>query len=104
PHDIYIDDILFNDNPDSRDAISTFVSTDITEHIKVFPNPAHDKLFVSGFNGECIDVIDVSGKVYCSLTGLSGKKEIDLGLLPEGLYLLRLKYDDFHVIRKFLKK
>jgi len=104
PHDIYIDDIMFNNDPNSRNPVSTGVSLKIDERVKVYPNPANDHLFIDGFSGERIDVIDSNGKVFCSFTAFTNTHQVDLGHLPSGLYLLRLKYKDSFKHRKFIIK
>ncbi|HQQ93572.1 MAG TPA: T9SS type A sorting domain-containing protein [Bacteroidia bacterium] len=60
----------------------------------VFPNPFSDRITVTGLpddqNEWKVSVISTLGTEVASLSLKGGKRDIDLGYLPEGVYLLRL--------------
>ena len=76
-------------------------------HLKVFPNPTYDKLFVQGFpkSTRSIAVKNVLGqKVYSHFDFRKPEIEIDVSKMPTGLYILELSYgyNQRHFI-KFVK-
>ena len=56
----------------------------------VFPNPASDKITVSGLpvNTE-IQITDLTGKLLSTMRALKNATMIDVSSLPKGVYLLR---------------
>lgn len=57
-----------------------------TMMISVYPNPAHDKLFVNAENIERIDIFSVSGQLMMSTT----ESEINVSGLESGMYFIRV--------------
>ena len=76
------------------------ISTEEVKSIQVFPNPAHDEIFVSGVIPESVIVYDVMGKMVVTKFDAESNK-IDLKNLPEGLYILKIISKDG---KEFLKK
>ncbi len=96
---VYIDDIVITDcgaAPFSRGA-AVQLSDSIGRSIKIYPNPASDKLFIecSAISGTdaVITLYNITGKRVRNIS-ISGKYEqaqqIDLNGLANGLYLLRM--------------
>lgn len=60
--------------------------------IRVFPNPANDYITFVNVTGECdiadITITDLSGKVLISQTA-SGNQQIDISMLPAGMYFFQ---------------
>lgn len=54
--------------------------------ISVYPNPAHDKLFVNAANIQRIDIFSVSGQLMISST----ENEINVSNMEEGMYFVRI--------------
>lgn len=67
---------------------------------QLYPNPATNKLFVSGDDIKKIDICDLDGKVLYS----SGSQEIYLNFLPKGFYMVNIQTNHKNIIRKFLKE
>ena len=63
----------------------------ILEGIKVFPNPATSKLFVSSPTGSEISLYNVLGEKVKSLKANEGISSIDVSGLLEGLYIIQVK-------------
>ena len=61
-----------------------------TETISVYPNPAHDKLFVNAENIQRIDIYDVTGHMVMSST----ENEINVSGLNPGMYFIRVNCGD----------
>ena len=55
--------------------------------ISVYPNPAHDKLFVNAANIQRIDLYTVTGQMVLSST----ESEINVSGLESGVYFVRIK-------------
>lgn len=80
----------------------------ITENnnLKIVPNPVKDK-FILQLNEDVaetsIEIIDLNGKVMSSFDNEAGRKECDVSELPEGVYLMKIKWNDKISIRRFTK-
>ncbi len=70
---------------------SSSSSTTPTGSLRVYPNPASDKIFISGQSEYSISIYSLSGQVMKTETG---KTVIDLRTLPAGFYLIKVK--DLH--------
>ena len=69
--------------------------------ISIFPNPAHDIVFISGMKERFyFELIDMSGRVL--LRGNDGR-EISLVNLPSGSYTLRIETDEFRLDKRIIK-
>lgn len=78
---------------------SLSVKHNISDHIKIYPNPATNKVFIetSGLQGKlAIEVYDVSGKVVQKST----EKIIDISKLSNGFYIIKGQIGDSHFIKK----
>ena len=58
--------------------------------ISVYPNPAHDKLFVNAENIKNIDLYNISGQLVISST----ENEINVSDLNPGMYFIRINCGD----------
>lgn len=82
-----------------------FESNDVTEsgfdHLRLYPNPANDKIHIEGFEGEHeIFIYNTTGALVRTAT-ITDSQEIGVGDLPAGLYLVRI--DQLRAFR-FIKK
>lgn len=84
----------------------TLSATDLitsNKEFKIYPNPVHDDLFVSGEtqNIKTAQVLDLSGKViYTENDPFRNKKNISIQNLSTGLYLLKLDDKTYQFIKK----
>lgn len=79
----------------------TFIPVNVPEQasvdgkVKVYPNPAADELIVDGPAIEYhISVIDVLGREVLSKQNCAPKQSVDVSLLPDGIYSLKLHIKD----------
>jgi|GEM_PF-5748519 len=73
--DINYSEILYARNEDSR-------------NISLYPNPANNKLFLDGLESdENISIFDIKGS---KLMDLNFKGSVDISLLPEGLFYIKI--------------
>jgi hypothetical protein len=68
-----------------------YVASD-NDAITVYPNPAHDKLFITGNSSPDLIVVDIEGKLIWKkkITPGAGTISLDLPPLAKGIYILRL--------------
>lgn len=85
----------------------TNVSTELTSiGSMLYPNPATETLTIAGIgsNIETIEIMDISGKIMNEIQVLS-KETIDISLLPQGMYLLKVQDDSGSLsVQRFLKQ
>lgn len=81
-------------------SLESFESSDID----VFPNPVINTLYVITPYSCNVSVYSVSGNQLLLLGLVNGRNEVDVSLLPSGVYFLKLNYKTEEVIRKFVVK
>lgn len=83
--------------PGCRPPVSTTTTQYIPE-VKVFPNPATDQIYVRAENPFSLEVYDASGKIYFRRQEQGKEISIDASLFSEGMYFLRMRFDDERVV------
>ncbi len=71
----------------------------IVDLISVYPNPAHDKLYITGLQNSNVSVLTTSGRVILQKNNFSGS-EIDLSSLSQGMYIINIKLSNGQYVRK----
>ncbi|MCF8367304.1 MAG: T9SS type A sorting domain-containing protein, partial [Bacteroidales bacterium] len=73
------------------------------ELIRVSPNPAKDKISISGIDNYPVNVeiLNVKGQVVLTFDNLSAS-EINLSGLSRGMYFIHIQNNDFDVTRKLV--
>jgi hypothetical protein len=82
------------------------------DNIAIHPVPVSDQLMISGFSAfgdksvVWLQIVSAEGTVVRKMTteNTGGSKSIDVGNLPEGIYLLHLFTDDTSITRRFIKE
>ena len=97
----YIDDLLFTS--------ATLSTTDVAldNVIKVFPNPANDKISVnSKVNINAYELVDITGKTIIQKQSktFGTSFTIDISVLNSGLYFLNVNSNKSNKVIKILKK
>ena len=73
--------------------------------LKIFPNPALSKLFISGWNKKLnhadVLIYDLSGRKLLSQKISSSENEINVSTLTDGIYFLELKNEEQTIVKKF---
>ncbi len=85
-------------------AVTTSLSSNPEEKMKVFPVPAEDELFLQGVKARTLEIFDASGKLIKELKRNIGYS-INISDLKKGMYILILQdeNDESHSVR-FIKK
>ena len=71
--------------------------------IKVYPNPAQDKVFIqtiTNSEGLTVSIYNTVGK---RLLTINNQKEIDISMLPQGIYFLNVESDGKVTAKKIIK-
>ncbi len=72
----------------------------LSSHVSLYPNPANDQIFVSGYDSEAsIRIIDITGKEVKSER--LNREGIEVSELNEGIYLMEISNRETRVIKKF---
>jgi len=78
-----------------------------SDNVKIFPNPAADKLTVTVPDsplGYAISIIDITGQqVYSGFFGRNSRIELPVSNLQKGIYFIRISDNDQSICRKFIK-
>jgi len=67
--------------------------------VKVFPNPANDRLYLKGCQNADIRIFSLTGQQIMSVRVLSGNS-IDVSKLDNGIYTIQIVLEDNSVINK----
>ena len=69
-------------------------------NLKIYPNPVTDKLYIN-YPSKDMTVSDVTGRV---LMMLSSDSEINVSILPAGIYLLQIQNDSGSIVKRFVRE
>lgn len=91
----------------SADFVYLITGNEITSasNIILYPNPASTELIVKFSEAQpaSIALLDVMGKTIRNIQGVDTENRIELSGLPEGRYLVKIRYNNTEVIRKVVK-
>lgn len=89
------------DNPDD----STNVTTEIFKNsqFRVFPNPAREKIYISGTPQNYSAAIYNSFGIEIKKIKNSTNTSIDISQFKNGIYIIRFESNEYRIVRKFLK-
>ena len=74
--------------------------------VSVYPNPAKNNITIElpGNEGATVQIINVIGQQVIEKTFTGINTQIDMSAIPAGVYIVRVKYNDFIITRKLLKE
>lgn len=77
-----------------------------TNDIKLFPNPAHNLIHIRYNSKQTIKyrITNLSAKIVNEGELCNGQTNINIGMLPDGMYILSLNSNSKTVFKKFIKK
>jgi hypothetical protein len=85
---------------------TTGVETITSEHILIYPNPAHDNITIELGEKQypgVVTVYDVAGQKMKQESVGTAHTVINVSSLPVGVYLLKYEYDNQHFIKRIIK-
>ncbi|PZF74499.1 T9SS type A sorting domain-containing protein [Taibaiella soli] len=66
----------------------------LLNNISIYPNPAHEQLFISGLKESVkVCITSLTGQLLQTSTLSAGNNQLNISSLPAGVYLLQLKTD-----------
>ena len=74
--------------------------TENTTHLSLYPNPAHHTLSVMAEDVVSLTVYALTGQQLLS----SERNSVDVSMLPQGIYLVRVETEGKTVVEKFVKE
>jgi len=90
----------------SVDMVSSIVDLDkASAKVKLYPNPSSEWVtleFLDGIPTE-LSVIDAQGREVEHLVGMNSKEHLNVSEYLPGIYILRMQYDDFVVVKTFFR-
>lgn len=92
--------VVFTVNPASVEGVGT-------SEVSVYPNPASDRLTVSGMSLVQVSIVSMSGKLVAVHSGFGrdARADIDVSGLPAGEYIVNLVGENHKVVtRKIVKQ
>ncbi|MFH1321476.1 MAG: T9SS type A sorting domain-containing protein, partial [Bacteroidota bacterium] len=69
----------------------------------IFPNPANDKIEITGLKNGIIEIINLQGQII-KILNLSNTKTIDISKLSGGVYTMKIKTDNGIIVKKLIKQ
>jgi hypothetical protein len=70
----------------------------------VYPNPAHDKVEISGIDNGALEIIDNRGQIVKTLKMLNTKTTVDISNLSGGVYLIKATTEKGILAEKIIKQ
>ncbi len=84
--------------------VSAVPKTNTQTYIKIYPNPATDKVYIENLQGGTVSICSVSGTQLIEQAITSDKEVIDISSLPMGMYMIRMVNGATTSIRKLVKQ
>ena len=69
--------------------------------IEIYPNPTDRVLNISDANFKSLELVDVLGKTVLILK--SGTSQIDISYLPNGIYFIKVNFNNKEIIKRVIK-
>lgn len=92
--ELYVDDVRLD--------YGTDVPEQKAEMVRVYPNPAHDCLYVESGNGDTYRcrLVDLTGRTVAAQENVAGQTALNVKALASGIYLLKMEQGSQTVTRK----
>jgi len=93
---------FFQGSPKGTDINETFIKN---VNFRVFPNPTKGTITVSyNINPEYIEVVDLQGRLIITIQSPQESKILNIETLQNGIYLLRLVFEDnIPIVKQIIK-
>jgi hypothetical protein len=87
----------------------SIVESNKNENINIYPNPANNKLSLEFqqsilFHNSIISISNIQGQILIRQNLKQSKTDIDINSLANGIYILKIEFDNSVVVKKFIKE
>lgn len=91
---------------DTSDTTNNVVIVNALEHVKIYPNPANEILYVDGLETEAtIELYDIVGRKVKAIRTMNNRESIDMSMLQPGNYIIHITNTEGHKMTgKVLKR
>jgi len=59
--------------------------------IRIYPNPANEKIFIEAPEGTNVEILNIYGKTIYNLSTMGTKTGFDISCFATGIYIIRVK-------------
>lgn len=87
--------------PNKFENLSNNIEHRFDDDIKIYPNPVDDYLTIKGKDIRGIKILDISGK---NIRSVFESETFSVQDLNKGVYILKIEYDSYIEMRKFMKR
>ena len=87
--------------PNKFENYSNNIEPRFNDDIKIYPNPVDDYLTIKGKDIRGIKILDISGK---NIRSVFESETFSVQDLNKGVYILKIEYDSYIEMRKFMKR
>jgi choice-of-anchor B domain-containing protein len=79
---------------------------DTPKNISIYPNPANNYIVVStiGINDYCLKIIDTNGKTIVETSNSAPHQYIDISMLSNGIYFIKVDSNEKSFVQKLIKQ
>ena len=99
---VHVIDAVLLPPPSSTNDVDNNIGLEIT------PNPAVDRLKINISNtnpfAELLEIVDIQGRAFVSKTNVSLEEQVEISLLPSGIYFVKVRTKDGFSVSKFVKQ
>ncbi|HLO56385.1 MAG TPA: fasciclin domain-containing protein [Saprospiraceae bacterium] len=99
---VHVIDAVLLPPPSSTSDVDNNIGLEIT------PNPAVDRLKINISNSnsfaELLEIVDIQGRAFVSQTNVSLEEQVEISLLPSGIYFVKVRTKDGFSVSKFVKQ
>ena len=75
----------------------------LSDRIRVYPNPAHDHVYIDLPSKAFVQVFDLQGRLQFEANLPAGNKRINLSEFHQGMYVIKLQFDDQLLTRSIVR-
>ncbi len=83
------------------------INISLSDYVKVYPNPSSNSITIKaldmGNQFTSITISDLSGKLIFSILENSSEKIVDISTIPQGVYIIRVNFNDSSENVRFIK-
>jgi len=79
-------------------------SSDKSTNISIYPNPATDNITIESPQQAVIEISNIQGQLIKTYTSSENKTNVNVSLLPSGVYVVKVKTEKGIAVMKFIKE